>query len=50
MPQLLERFDLDLPYPLAREVEILTYLFECMLGAYPDTETHSDDLLLAFSQ
>src|SRR6266545_1303783 len=48
--QLAQRLGLNLSDALSRDGEILTDLFERVLAAIADAETHLDDLLLARRQ
>src|ERR1051325_8425982 len=45
-PQLAQRLGLDLPDPLARDIELLPDLFQRVLALAPYAESHPDDLLL----
>src|SRR5712692_5800166 len=45
--ELPQRLDLDLPDPLARDIELLTDLFKRVLALAADAETQPDDLLLS---
>src|SRR3546814_6488987 len=45
--QLAQRLRLDLADALARHAELLTDLFERMVGVHPDAEAHAQDALLA---
>src|SRR5256885_175364 len=47
MTQLAQRLRLDLPDPLARHLEVLTDLFERVIGALADPEAQLEHLLLA---
>src|SRR2546421_10151925 len=44
MPQLPQRLRLDLPYSLARDVELLAHFLEGMVGRHLDAEAHAQHL------
>src|SRR5690606_31537211 len=44
VPQFSQRLGLDLAYTLARYIELLADLFESLVGAHFDTETHAQHL------
>src|SRR5690606_18161715 len=50
MPQLPQRLRLDLADALARDLEVLTDLFERVVALLADAEAHAEDLLLARRQ
>ena len=50
MPQLTQRFCLNLPNPLARHVKLFANFFERVVGIHVDTETHAQHLGFARRQ
>ncbi len=50
MAQLAQRLGFDLADALARDLEVLTHLFERVVGLLADAEAHAQDLLLARRQ
>src|SRR5918999_1004992 len=50
MSELAQRLGFNLANPFARNRELLTHFFECMIGFLPDTETHPQDLLFAWRE
>ncbi len=47
MAQLEQGLGLDLPDALARDIEVLTHLFQSVVRFFSDTEAHAQHLLLA---
>src|SRR5512135_2400004 len=50
MTELPQRLRLDLANALARDLEVLTHLFERVVALLADAEAHAEDLLLARRQ
>src|SRR5262245_10560128 len=47
MPELAQRFGFNLPDALAGYGKLLSYFFESVIGLFPNSEPHSQHLLLA---